>query len=60
LTLAQAKKLGDAEWPLWLEAVRKELSSLIIENEAFNVVEYVGCSNGEAKQSIRLVGITQA
>ena len=38
--LAQAKKLGDAEWPLWVEAVRKELSSLIIENEVFEVVEY--------------------
>ncbi len=41
LTLAQAKKLGGAEWPLWLEAARKELSSLIIENEVFDVVEYV-------------------
>ena len=40
LTLAQAKKLGGAEWPLWVEAVRKELSSLIIENEVFEVVEY--------------------
>ena len=38
--LAQAKKLGGAEWPLWVEAVRKELSSLIIENEVFDVVEY--------------------
>jgi hypothetical protein len=40
MTLAQAKKLGSVEWPLWLEAVRKELSSLIIENEVFDVVEY--------------------
>ncbi len=40
LTLAQAKKLGSAEWPLWLEAVRKELSLLIIENKAFDVTEY--------------------
>jgi hypothetical protein len=44
LTLAQAKKLGAVEsrWPLWLEAVRKdsELSSLIIENEVFAVLEY--------------------
>ncbi len=40
MTLAQAKKLGGVEWPLWLEAVRKELSSLIIENEVSDVVEY--------------------
>jgi SAM-dependent MidA family methyltransferase len=40
LTLAQAKKLCIVEWPLWLEAVRKELSSLIIENEVFDVIEY--------------------
>ncbi len=40
LTLAQAKKLGGVEWPLWLEAGRKELSSLIIENEVFDVIEY--------------------
>jgi len=39
-SLAQAKKLGGVEWPLWLEAVRKELSSLIIENEVFDAVEY--------------------
>jgi hypothetical protein len=39
LTSAQAKKLG-VEWPLWLEAVRKELCSLIIENEEFDVIEY--------------------
>jgi hypothetical protein len=40
LTLAQVKKLGGVEWPLWLEAVRKGLSSLIIENEVFDVIEY--------------------
>jgi hypothetical protein len=39
LTLAQARKLGGVEWPLWLEAVRNEPSSLIIENEVFDVIE---------------------
>jgi hypothetical protein len=40
LALAHAKKLGGAEWPVWLEAVKKELTSLIIENEVFVVIEY--------------------
>jgi hypothetical protein len=34
LTLAQAKKLTQ-EWPLWLEAIKTELTSLIITNELF-------------------------
>jgi hypothetical protein len=39
LTLAQAQKL-EVEWPLWLEAIRKELTSLIIENEVFEPIKY--------------------
>jgi hypothetical protein len=40
LTLAQALKQGGVEWPLWQEAIRKELSSLIIHNEVFEPIEY--------------------
>jgi hypothetical protein len=40
LTLAQALKQGGVEWPLWQEAIRKELSSLIIDNEVFEPIEY--------------------
>jgi hypothetical protein len=29
-----------AEWPLWLEALRKELTSLIVENEVFDPNKY--------------------
>jgi hypothetical protein len=39
LTLAQAQKL-EVEWQLWLEAIRKELTSLIIENEVFEPIKY--------------------
>ena len=39
LTLTQAQKL-EVEWPLWLEAIRKELTSLIIENEVFEPIKY--------------------
>ncbi len=35
----QAQKL-EVEWPLWLEAIRKELTSLIIENEVFEPIKY--------------------
>ena len=37
--MAQAQKL-EVEWPLWLEAIRKELTSLIIENEVFEPIKY--------------------
>ncbi len=40
LTLAQALKQGEVEWPLWQEAIRKELSSLIIDNEVFELIKY--------------------
>jgi hypothetical protein len=33
-------KQGGVEWPLWQEAIRKELSSLIIDNEVFEPIEY--------------------
>jgi hypothetical protein len=39
LTLAQAQKL-EVEWQLWLEAIRKELTSLIIEYEVFESIKY--------------------
>jgi hypothetical protein len=39
LTLAQAKKLTH-EWPQWLEALRTELTSLIITNEVFEPVKW--------------------
>ena len=37
LTLAQAKKLTH-EWPQWLEALRTELTSLILTNDVFEPV----------------------
>ncbi len=41
LTSAQAKgKALEIEWPLWLEALRKELTSLIIDNEVFDPIKY--------------------
>ena len=40
LTLAKALKQGGVEWPLWQEAIRKELSSMIIDNEVFEPIEY--------------------
>ncbi len=40
LKLAQALRQGVVEWPLWQEAIRKELSSLIIDNEVFEPIEY--------------------
>jgi hypothetical protein len=55
LTLAQAKKLGSAEWPLWLETVGKELSSLIIENEAFDVLEYEDVPNEKRNKIYNLL-----
>ena len=39
LTLAQAKNLTH-EWPLWLEAVKIELTSLIITNEVFEPIDW--------------------
>jgi hypothetical protein len=39
-TLDQALKQGGVEWPLWQEAIRKVLSSLIIENKVFELIEY--------------------
>ena len=39
LTLAQAKNLTH-EWPLWLEAVKRELTSLIITNEVFEPIDW--------------------
>ncbi len=30
----------EAEWPLWLEALRKVLTSLIIENEVFEPTKF--------------------
>ncbi len=38
--MAQTLKQGGLEWPLWQEAIRKQLSSLIIENEMFEPIEY--------------------
>ena len=39
LTLAQARKQElKHEWPLWLEAIRTELTSLIINNEVFEPI----------------------
>ena len=39
LTLAQARKQElKHEWPLWLEAIRTELTSLIIKNEVFEPI----------------------
>ncbi len=38
--MAQALNQGGVEWPLWQEAIRKELSSLIIDNEVFEPIEY--------------------
>jgi hypothetical protein len=38
LTLTQAQKL-EHEWPLWLEAIKTELTSLIIKNEVFEPVK---------------------
>ena len=39
LTLAQAQKLN-FEWPLWLEAIKIELTSLIVTNEVFGPIEW--------------------
>jgi hypothetical protein len=38
LTLAQAQKLTQ-EWPLWLEAIKTELTSLIVTNEVFEPID---------------------
>jgi hypothetical protein len=40
LTLAQALKQRGVEWPLWQEAMKIELSSLIIDNKVFEPIEY--------------------
>ena len=41
LTLAQAQRPElSHEWQLWVEAIRKELSSLIIDNEVFEPVKW--------------------
>ena len=41
LTLAQAQRPElKFEWPLWMEAIRKELTSLIIDNEVFEPVKW--------------------
>jgi hypothetical protein len=37
--LEQAQKL-EVEWQLWLKAIRKELTSLIIENEVFEPIKF--------------------
>ncbi len=34
------QRSSGVEWSRWLEAVKKELSSLIIEHEVFDVIEY--------------------
>ena len=39
LTLAQGKNLTH-EWPLWLEAVKIKLTSLIITNEVFEPIDW--------------------
>ena len=44
LTLAQAKNLTH-EWPLWLEAVKIELTSLIITNEVFEPIDWTDVPN---------------
>ena len=41
LTLAQAQRPElKFEWSLWIEAIRKELTSLIIDNEVFEPVKW--------------------
>jgi hypothetical protein len=40
LILVQAKKIGCVEWPRWVEAIRKELNSLIVENGGFDVIKF--------------------
>ena len=41
MTLAQAQKPElKFKWPLWIEAIRKELTSLIIDNEVFEPVKW--------------------
>ena len=46
LTLAQAQGPElKFEWPLWIEATRKELTSFIIDNEAFEPVKWDGVPN---------------
>ena len=39
LTLAQAQKLTQ-EWPLWLEAIKTEFTSLIVTNEVFKPIDW--------------------
>jgi hypothetical protein len=39
ITLVQAKQSA-AEWPKWEEAIRTELSSLIVKNDVFEIVDY--------------------
>ena len=39
LTLTQAKT-SKAEWPRWEEAIRTELSSLIVKNDVFEPIEF--------------------
>ena len=39
LTLAQAQKLT-LEWPLWLDAIKIDLTSLIVTNEVFGPVDW--------------------
>ncbi len=58
LTLAQALKQGGGERPLWQEAIRKELTSLIIDNEVFEPIEYKDVPI-EMKYDIQLVDIAQ-
>ena len=41
MTLVQAQRPElQFEWPLWEEAIRKELSSLIIDNEVFEPIKF--------------------
>ena len=59
LTLTQAMRLK-AEWPLWLEALRKELTSLIVENEVFEPIKYEDVPVEKQKKIFKLLIFSKA